>query len=50
MPGQTHSKRPNICKTENYLQNFVPSTVPENRSYAAVSKLNKKIFVVGDPH
>ena len=50
MPAQNHSRRPNICTTENYLQNYNPQTVPGNSSYATVSKFGKKIFVVGDIH
>ena len=34
MPAQNHSRRPNICTTENYLRNYNPRTVPGNGSYA----------------
>ena len=50
MPAHNHSRRPNICTTENYLQNYNPPTVPGNSSYATVSKFGEKIFVVGDIH
>ena len=38
MPDQNHSRRPNICTTENYLRNYNPPTVPGYSSYATVSK------------
>ena len=50
IPAQNHSRRPNTCTTENYLQNYNPPTVPGYNSYATVSKFRKKIFVVGDSH
>ena len=37
MPAQNHSRRPNICTTENYLRNYNPPTVPGNSSCATFS-------------
>ena len=48
MSAQNHSRWPNICTTDNYLQNYNPPTVPRNSNYANVSKFGQKIFVVGD--
>ena len=48
--AQNHSRRPNICTTENYLENDNPPTVPGNSSYATVSKFGNKIFLVGKSH
>lgn len=48
MQAQNHSRRPNICTTENYLWNYNPSSVPRNSSYANFFKFGNKIFVVGD--
>ena len=50
MPAQNHSGRPIICTTQNYFQNYNPSTIPGYSSYATVSKFGKKVFVVGDSH
>ena len=50
MPAQNHSRRPNICTTENYLRNYNPPEVPGNSSYATVSKFGKKIFMADDSH
>ena len=50
MPGQNHSRTPNICTTENYLRNYNSPTVPGYSSYATVSKFGKNILVVGDSH
>ena len=36
MSAQNHSRKPNICTKENYLQNYNSLTVPGN-SYATVS-------------
>ena len=48
MPAQNHSRRPNICTTQNYLRKCNPPTVPGCRSYATVSKFGEKFFVVSD--
>ena len=50
MPGQNHSRRPNICSTENYLRNYNFPTVLGHSSYATVSQFGKKIFVLGYSH
>ena len=48
-------RRPNICTTENYLNNQVdlrqnPRVVPGNRTYASATKYGKKVMVLGDSH
>ena len=48
--AQNHSGRPNICTTENYLENYNPPTVPGNSSYATVSEFGNKFFLVGESH
>lgn len=48
--NQVQNRRPNVCITENYIQNFNPPTIPGNSSYATRAKIGKKIFVVGDSH
>ena len=50
IPAQNHSRRPNVCITENYLRNYNPPTVPRGSNYATVSKFGKRMFVVGDSH
>ena len=50
MLAYNNSRRPNIWTTQSYLRKYNPSTVPENSSYATVSKFGKKIFVLGESH
>ena len=50
MLAYNNSRRPNIWTTQNYLRKYNPPTVPENSSYATVSKFGKKIFVLGESH
>ena len=48
--NHVQSRRPDVCITEKYVQNFSPPTIPGNSSYATRTKFGKKIFVVGDSH
>ena len=44
------NRRPDVCISGKYVQNYSPPTVPGNSSYASRTKFGKKIFVVGDSH
>ena len=45
-----NNRRPNVCITENYIQNYKQITYPGNSNYATIAKSGKKIFVIGDSH
>ena len=44
------NKRLPLCTTENYLNIFIPITVPGNSDYASFAKNGRKVLVVGDSH
>ena len=47
------SRRPSICTTEKYLQNYFPQqrVAPGMASYASVTKSeNEKVCIIGDSH
>ena len=47
------SRRPSICTTKKYLQNYVPQqrVAPGMASYASVTKSkNEKVCIIGDSH
>ena len=47
------SRRPSICTTEKYLQNYVPQqrVAPRIISYArATRSKNEKVCIIGDSH
>ena len=50
MHTEFNNRRPEVCITERYLQNFKPVTVPGNNNYANMTKYGRKIFIVGDSH
>ena len=47
------SRRPSICATEKYLQNYVPQNrvAPGITLYASTTKSkNEKVYIIGDSH
>ena len=50
MQNAKANKRPDICISEKYVKNFIPTTVPGNSTYSGITKHGRKICVVGDSH
>ena len=44
------NKRPLVCTTENYVENFIPFAVPVNSDYDSIIKNGRKVPVAGDSH